>query len=203
MKHVENVTWREWLDLELDGALPESERESLRQKLADDPELAAERQRLQALHALMGEDRVVVRPDFAASVMAALPVPPWRAAARRAARPSFLGIPSWGLPLAVLLALTLGATWLLADSGFVGTGAIGGTVVALFDLARASVLAGSGLLFATWKGVGWGLAEMLGGSWTEIAMVAVFVLCLDLLFLNMLRRRPAVARARQDAEDEP
>ncbi|KAB2955591.1 MAG: DUF1153 domain-containing protein [Thermoanaerobaculia bacterium] len=90
---MDHQTWREWLDLDVDGALGDEERRRLAGHLAGCSECVAERRRLEALAARLAAGKIALRPDFKASVMAALPPAPWESRSRRA----------WRLP-AVLLA---------------------------------------------------------------------------------------------------
>ena len=180
MKHIDPATLNEWVDLDLDNALEPADRAQLQEHLSDHPELARERQTLGALHGLFDEGRIAGRADFQAQVMEALPAAPWR---RRATS----GIPVWGMPLAMLLMLTLGATWLIGNA--LTTHPIFEIGQVLADMTQTTLLAGSGMLFATWRGVGFGLEELVGGSSVHLMVFAVMVLCLDLLFVSMLRRR--------------
>lgn len=191
---IDNVTVCEWMDLEADGALAERERTELEKVLAARPELAMERRALEALHALFEEARIAVRPGFRTQLMAALPRPTWRRSEDLAT------VPAWGWLLAAMLAFALGAAWLLTGSGVLAGSALGGTAMAVVDLAASSVLAGSGLLFATWRGVGFGLGELLGNSYLNLAAFALLVICLDLLFVSMLRR-PATVTSDSAAHD--
>ena len=59
---------------------------------------------------------------------------------------------------------------------------------------QATVLAGSGLLAASWKGFGLVFEEMLASP-MSLGMFGVFVLCLNLLLVSMIRRRRATAPA--------
>src|SRR5690606_20572306 len=99
---MEHRTYLEWLDLDADGALGGDERRQLAEHLAGCPSCAAERGRLAALLATLAADRVAVRPDFRATVMASLPVAPWESRARSA----------WRLPAALLAGLAIAATLL-------------------------------------------------------------------------------------------
>ena len=192
MKHIEEATLREWMDLDVDGALDAGRRAQLAERLTADSELAAERGALESLHHLLSESRIAVQPGFEARVMEALPQPAWRRDSASSA------IPAWGIPLAAMLIFALGAASLLAGSGALTAGVVGGTAAALLDLASTSVLAGSGLLFATWQGLGWGLGALLGDSVLNMVAFAMLVVCLDLLFVSMLRRPQAVAVASDD-----
>ena len=192
MKHIEEATLREWMDLDVDGALDAPQKAQLTERLRADSELADERGSLESLHQLLAESRIAVEPGFQARVMAALPHPAWRRST------ADRGIPAWGAPLAAMLVFALGAAWLLAGSGLLTAGVVGGTAVALLDLASTSVLAGSGLLFATWQGLGWGLGEVLGDSILNLVAFGTLVVCLNLLLVSMLRRPQAVAVASDD-----
>jgi hypothetical protein len=126
--------------------------------------------------------------------MASLPAAAW---ARQLGRRSSA---AWALPAAMVVVLGLGAALILgAGAGQVSDHHAWGVGAALFDFLQATVLAGAGLLFATWRGVGMGLEELITESGTSFAALAVFVLFLDLLFVLMLRRKPAKVAA--DSEE--
>jgi hypothetical protein len=73
-----------------------------------------------------------------------------------------------------------------SSSGFSVLLAIGG-------LFRAAVLAGAGLLAASWKGVGL-VFERVISSPASLGAFGFLVLCLNLLLISLLRRkRPAPA----------
>ncbi|MEM1205979.1 MAG: hypothetical protein AAGN66_22300, partial [Acidobacteriota bacterium] len=144
----------------------------------------------EALHRLLGSSRIPVREGFREGVMAALPAAAaWE---RPAAR-------SWHLALAMLLACALGASLLLpgtlADDALFGTGS------AVADFFETTLLAGAGLLEASWRGVGMGLAELFAASKSSLLAMGLLVLCLDLLFVSMLRRRPK-AEAKADVSED-
>ena len=65
-----------------------------------------------------------------------------------------------------------------------------GIAFAVFDFFQVTALAGAGLLFATWRGVGLGLQELLADSGLSLMALAAVVLFLDLLFIALLRRKP-------------
>ncbi|MEM1180379.1 MAG: hypothetical protein AAGM22_18695 [Acidobacteriota bacterium] len=164
------------LDLYADGGLTADDVKALEEKLAAEPDLAAESARLSELHRLIDESRVPVRPGFTERVMSALPQPKTATA-----------YGAWRLPLAMMLFLALGAAMLLggalADNPLVGTG------LAVLDFAQTTMLAGSGIVVATWRGAGMGLEEILGTSAVNLAVFAVMVVCLNLLFVSLWRRR--------------
>lgn len=170
------------VDLYVDGGLSVADAASLEKRLADSPDLAAESARFQKLHGMLRESRIPVRPGFSERVMAALPTPKAVVAG------------AWRLPLAMMLGLALGAVLLLgtalADNPLVGTG------LAVLDFAQTTVLAGSGIVVATWRGAGMGLEELLGTSNLNMAAFAIMVVCLNLLFVSLWRRRrPAMAES--------
>jgi len=109
-----------------------------------------------------------------------LPVVGWEARHPRA----------WSFPAAVVFLLAGVATALLgsgarpldpsASSGW-------GALVAVAGLFRAAVLAGSGLAAASWRGMGMVFDAAL--SPTTFWAFALFVLCLNLLLISLLRRR--------------
>lgn len=175
MKTMDRETLAEWLDLDADGQLGEAERARLARALAADGELAAERRRLAALHAHLTAARIPVRPGFRDAVMASLPAPAW------------LRERSWALPLAMAVGLAAAAAFVLA--GVSGEGALVGTGAAVLDLFATAVLAGSGLLAASWRGLALGLEEVISSSGLSLAAMAVGVILLNLLFFSMLRRR--------------
>jgi anti-sigma factor RsiW len=179
-------TRQEWLDAYVEGTLDAANEGRVAAELAADPRLAAEKAGWQALHRVLHEDRVAVREGFQQRVMAALPEPAWRPAASRGVYPALV---------AALLACALGATFLLsglADQPLAGTG------LALADFLQTTLLAGSGIAAATFVGLGFGLEEMFAQSGASLFAFGVMVLCLNLLFFSLLRRRgAATAAARQ------
>jgi hypothetical protein len=175
MKTMDRENVAEWLDLDVDGQLGEAERARLAQVLAAGGELAAERRRLEALHADLAAARVAVRPGFRDAVMASLPAPAWRRGR------------SWTLPLAMAVGFAIAAA--LALAGASAEGAALGTGVAVLDLLATALLAGSGLLAASWRGLALALEELISASGLSLAAMALGVLFLNLLFFSMLRRR--------------
>ena len=192
MKYMENTApggLGEWLDLDVDGALPASSKKSLAEALEAQPELAKERRQLERLHDLLTADRIPVAADFGDRVMASLPAAPWQQRA---------GLPTWVLPAALVAVTGIAAALLLGSSWLAGHPTLGLFVV-LFDFFQATTLAGAGLLFASWRGVSMGLGEAFAGSPATLAVFGVAVLMLNLLVLSLLRRRrPAEVTARED-----
>ena len=176
METIDHRTLRQWLDLDVDGALSSAEREQLAVHLANDAELRAEKRRLESLLHGMDETRVEVDADFKDAVMASLPSAAWEK-----------GRAVWRLPLAMMAVFSIAATWLL--SGSMAEHPVLGTGLAMFDFLQASTLAGAGLLTASWQGLGLALEELFTGFDPSFFALVAFVVCLDLLFLSMLRRR--------------
>jgi hypothetical protein len=186
-------TYRGWLELELDGRLGDRDRATLDAHTAECAACAEERRTLARLGETLAAARVAVRPDFRSQVMAALPDAGWEARARRA----------WLLP-AALVALLAGAAAALLGFGAARLEplpAMAGAARAVVGLLGAALEAGAGLLGASWRGIGLGLASLLSDSPLVWGVLAFGVLCLNLLFFRLLRRRrpaadPAVAPRR-------
>lgn len=174
----------QWLDEDLEGvSTPEHQRELARVE-AEDPAWRDERRALESLHALLAADRIPVREGFARQVTEALPVAPWEK--RRA----------WRLPLAIFLVFGFGAAVLLAGADALSAGAMG-AALAVVDLFQAAVLAGAGLVGATWRAPGAALAEWLAESRLNVVGLGVVALGFNLLLVRLLRRRnPARQAAR-------
>lgn len=168
----------ELLDLDVDAGLSELEKARLEVGLAAHGDLVSERRRLEALHSLMRESAIPVRPDFRGQVMAQLPSPAWQ--------PS--SVPVWALPLAMLLLAGVAGAFVLSFAS-PSAGPIAGTGLALFDFFQVTALAGAGLIAASWRGLGLGLEELIASSGMSLVALVVFVACLNLLFFSMLRRR--------------
>jgi hypothetical protein len=174
------------LDLWLDGGPDQPPSSDLSARLAADADVAAEERALRALFAQLEAARVTVRPDFADSVMARLP--------RR--RSAF----SWVLAASVLAMLAVGGLGLLR---LAGVGDSLGVVAALGDFVATGLIAGAGLLGATWSGVGAAVGEWLGRSPLSWGVAAAVLLSLCLLLVSLVRRRvPALQRGRSGRGDD-
>lgn len=189
---MEHDTFREWLDLEADGALGDAERAQLERHLVTCAGCRAERVELARLIGRLEASRVPVREGFAASVMAALEPAPWESRSPRA----------WRWPLALAGAMAAAAALLAGGAGAGAAGSWWSTFGAVADLVGAALVAGSGLALATWTGVGAAVAEWLGRSPANWVAAGVLVLALDLLALRLLRagRR---AESRASGHDRP
>jgi anti-sigma factor RsiW len=179
MNRPDHTTYREWLNLDADGLLGREERARLEEHLATCPECRRERGELAALGRLLQESRIAVRPDFRESVMASLPAAGWEGRSLRA----------WRFPVAAFVLLAGIAAALLSAGSIAGADSSGlGTLAAVVEMVWATVLAGAGLLKATWKGVGIVVEDILSSP-VSLGVFGVFVLCLNLLLVSLLRRR--------------
>ncbi len=188
MKTFDDAMVREWVDLDLDGELGADEKTRLASRLEQSSDLRAESRLQASLHAMIAESRVPARAGFSDQVMSALPLAAWerRLGQRRA--------PAWALPVAMAAIFAAGAALALSfTSGGPESHAIG-IVTAVFDFVQTTTLAGAGLLFATWRGVGFGLEELIAGSGLNLLALASAMVFLNLFFVQLLRRRPATAR---------
>ncbi|HVS12394.1 MAG TPA: hypothetical protein VMV46_00590 [Thermoanaerobaculia bacterium] len=174
------------LDLWLDGGPERSAGADLSDRLAADAELAAEERALRALFSQLESARVTVKPGFADGVMARLP--------RR--RRAF----SWVLAASLLVLFAAGGLGLLR---LAGVGGSLGVLSALGDFVATSLVAGAGLLGATWSGVGAAVREWLGPSPVTWGIAAAVLVSLGLLLLSLVRRRvPALERSRSGRDDD-
>ncbi|HLE83595.1 MAG TPA: hypothetical protein VJG13_04575, partial [Thermoanaerobaculia bacterium] len=106
---------------------------------------------------------------------------------------------AWRLPVAVLVLLALAAalTAGLPAARTAGSGAVAGAAGAVLDMLTTGALAATGMLWASWRGVGLALDALLTPAST-LALV-VLVASLDVLLLSFLVRRGRSA-ARETAE---
>jgi Putative zinc-finger len=182
MKKPDHETFREWLQLEAEGDLAPELRERLEGHLAQCPECQAEQRDLAHLHRVLVRGRLPVRTDFRESVLAALPAAGWESRHPR----------TWRFPVAVAVLFgVLAATCfgLVGGSG-AGRSPVWGAVSALGGFFRATLVAGAGLVHASWKGWGMVFGEIFN-SWATLGAFAVLVLCLNLLLVSLVRRRPS------------
>jgi anti-sigma factor RsiW len=187
----DHSTYREWLHLEADGRLSREEQSRLDEHLASCPECRDDLAELRAVDDVLQQHRIAVRPDFRDQVLASLPSTGWEARHPR----------TWAFPAAAFVLLGVLSAFVLGGMG--GTAPLGestglGAVLAVGGLIRATLLAGSGLLAATWKGVGLVFEEMLSSP-VSLGVFAVLVVSLNLLLLSLIRRKrpePAAAPAR-------
>ncbi|MEE8137604.1 MAG: zf-HC2 domain-containing protein [Thermoanaerobaculia bacterium] len=189
MQQPEHTTYLEWLHSEHDGELSPRERSMLRRHLASCAECQAEERELAALEELLAASRMPVREGFREEVLASLPAAGWEARHPR----------RWTAALVVSALLGAGAAALMGASAarLEPAAPFLAAVTAVFDLFRSSVLAGAGLLGASWQGLGLAFEHLLSGSiWNAVAF-GVLVVGVDYLLIRLLlwRRRPAEASA--------
>jgi anti-sigma factor RsiW len=185
---MDHDIYREWLDLEVDGALEPAQRSELTAHLEACAECRAERQRSAALVERLAAARIEVRPGFAAEVVAALEPAPWEA--RRGA--------AWRWPVALFVALAAAAATLSALApGASSAGGWWASAGALAEMLVAGLVAGAGMVGATWSGVGAAVGEWLGGSPVRLGLALVAVVLLNVLAARSLARRPRAAEARR------
>ncbi|MEO8274663.1 MAG: zf-HC2 domain-containing protein [Thermoanaerobaculia bacterium] len=182
---------REDLDLELDAwngldahddgetLLTPAESSALQEHLAGCAECRSEGESLRALHESLRASIVSPREGFAREVMRALPPAPWEARA----------LVVWRWPFALLLTLG-GVAAVLLGGAAAELEPHAGSLDAFLALARllqSAALAGAGLLGASWRGLGSGLAEWIAVSKLHLAGAGVALVALNVLFLRLLR----------------
>lgn len=187
MSNQHHDTYLEWLYLEADDALSPGERSRLESHLRTCTECRAERAALATLDGLLEGSKVPARKDLRREVMLSLPAAGWESRSPR----------SWAAAAALLVALLGGA---MAVSYQAPTGSdptVWSAMDAVVDLFRATLLAGGGLLTASWQSLGLAIERALGGSAWNLGAFAVLVLGLDILFVRLLIR----AARRADATE--
>ena len=186
MKKPDHDTFREWLQLEAEDDLSPERRGLLERHVDECPECQAEQRDLAHFRAVLTRGRLPVRADFRQSVLEALPATGWEARHPR----------TWSFPGAVALLLGILAAALFGlRSGHPSGSPVLGALSALAGFFRATLVAGLGLVHASWKGWGMVFGELFT-SWSTLAAFAVLVTCLNLLLVSLVRRRPAGALAR-------
>jgi len=171
-------TFLEWLYLEADGGLTSGEKSRLESHLRGCAECREERAAIAALSRRLEASRVAVRRGFRREVMLSLPASGWESRSPR----------SWAAAAALLAALLGGAVAVSYATPSAADPTVWGALGAVLDLFRASLLAGGGLLTASWQSLGAAIESALGGSAWNLGAFAVLVLGLDVLFLRLLIR---------------
>lgn len=188
MRPIDQETLERWVDLDCDEALDGEEKRRVVARLTDlesDARVVAARHSNERLHLLFAESRVPVQEGFTERVMESLPQLVW---ARSSSRSS-MGLASMMLPVALVACFAVAAV-VLTSRGFGSAEPHAfGIMVAVLDFLQASILAGAGLLFVSWRGIGIGLEELLGGAGLSLFAFASTVVFLNLLLFSLLRRR--------------
>ncbi|MCB1056709.1 MAG: hypothetical protein KDD11_14505 [Acidobacteria bacterium] len=189
MATVERAIVEDWLQRELDGDLSEREQRELTRELEDSAELRLERRALQALNQQLALSRIPVSEDFRDRVMSDLPSAAWE--------PRRTGAWRWPVAFLAVLVAALAVLGRLTGGATVETGSgVLGAIASVFGLVRAGILAGTGLLGYSWKGLRLAFEQVLAGSPTALAGVVLVIAGLNLLLYLGLRRRARPAAAR-------
>jgi len=192
MSRPDHSTYREWLTLDADGMLGGGERALLEDHLAACADCRRERDENLALDALLRRAALPVRADFRELAMAALPTAGWEARSPRA----------WRFTAAVIVLLgALAAALMTAGSAPASSGL--GALAAVGGMLQAAMVAGAGLLGASWKGIGMVVDEVIASP-VSLGAFGILVLCLNLFLVSLIRRkRPAGAAAVQRSGRNP
>ena len=185
MSRPDHNTYREWLTLDADGMLDGKERALLDDHLVSCADCQREREENLALDALIQRDALPVRADFHESVMSALPTAGWEARSPRA----------WRFTAAVIVLLgALAAALMIAGSSPSASSGLG-TLAAVAGMVQAAVVAGAGLLGASWKGLGMVIDKVIASP-VSLGAFGFLVLALNLFLYSLIKRRkPAVDAA--------
>jgi uncharacterized membrane protein len=175
----DHTLYRELLNLELDGCLTEGQQARLATHLAACPECAAEREQLRAMAGLLQRSALAVQPDFRQRVMASLPAAGWESRHPR----------TWSFPVAALAALLAAGAGLLGAGSAHPRGAASayGVLAALGGLLRAALVAGVGVTTASWRWSELFVGQLLASP-MSLTMFGVFVVCLNLVLVSLIRR---------------
>ena len=134
------------------------------------------------LDRLLAGARISVREGFTEKVMARLPQAGWN-------RPR---ANTWAAAIGLLLAFTLGGALLLG--GDLGAYSLARSVGALADLFISTLLAGAGLLAASWSGLSAGVQVAFGDSPSSLFALGGAVVVFNVLLIHLLRRRRTAVR---------
>ncbi|HKI86759.1 MAG TPA: zf-HC2 domain-containing protein [Thermoanaerobaculia bacterium] len=189
MDALEHDTYREWLDPSRTGELSAAEEAQLSRHLSQCASCREELEVTTRLNALLVSDRIEPRADLVDMVMARLPEAGWQARHPRSWLPALAALTVIGSGAAALLGG--GAAEIEPHAPFLGA------LAALFELFKGALLAGAGLLRASWHGVGLAVGNLLTRSWLDSSLTVIGVLSLDLLLLALYRR---YGRQRRPAE---
>ena len=144
------------------------------------------------LDRLLARYSLPVREGFTDQIMACLPEPSWRKSSR--GRQS---AKQWLVAAALAIALaSVGGLLLRSDPA---TSSVLGSVAALGDLFVGALLAGAGLLQASWSGLKTTVGGAMAESPSSFVALGLAVVLLSMLLFRLLRRRRAAATvARRD-----
>ena len=135
-------------------------------------------QELDELDRLLTAYRIPIREGFTELVMETLPEVSW---GRRR-----VGV--WVAAIVLALAFAGTGAWLLGS----GTASALGSIGALADLFVTGLLAGAGLLSASWSGLSTTVKAAASGSPSSIVVLGIAAAAVGLLLLLLLRRRRGV-----------
>ena len=170
--------YREWLALET-GEIGGFEQRRLDAHVAECEECAAERATFQRVDSLLADERISVREGFRDDVLRSLPAPGWES-----------GVPRfWRLPVAAILLLGAAAGLFLGlHSSQASNGApLAGAFGAVLDAVTTGALAGGGMLWASWRGIGMVLDSAVSPGVTGALLL--LVVCVDVLLVTLVVRR--------------
>lgn len=184
--------YHELLQQQADGELSRLETQRLDRHLSSCASCRQERRELERLDEMLAAARIPVRRGFSEEVVAALPSAAWES--RHPA--------SWAAGVALVLLLGGGAFALTSGAGLFAS-PLAEIFLAVVDLFRSSLLAGAGLLDASWRGLGLALGRLFDGSLVNLLAFAILVVGVNALFLRLLlgtRRRLGKVASRPDAD---
>ena len=190
MTTVQHETTHEWLQMQMDGELPTLYRGQLAQHLESCETCRREAERLTAVRRLLDEGKVPVVEGFTQRVVEGLPGAAWESR-----RPG-----AWIAAAAALILLISGSALLLSLAG--GSASLG-PIGAVASMLERAVLAGAGLLTASWRGLGLALADLWSTSPAGGVALGVLVVALNVLLWRGVRGRGQAARTRVDVSDRP
>jgi uncharacterized membrane protein len=191
MNSPDHILFRDLLSLKLDGCLSAEQQARLDEHLAGCPECRAERGELLAMAGLLERSRLTVRPGFRDRVMESLPAAGWESRHPR----------TWTFPAAVLAALLAAGAGLLG-AGSARLGSAYGVFSALAGMVRAAVVAGIGFTTASWRWVAM-FVERLLASPMSLVVFGVFVICLNLVLVSLVRRRRGAHASPEPSASRP
>lgn len=185
---------REWLTLEREPGelLGRAARRRLEEHLAACSACREERRRLERLDALLASRALPVRRGFRDEVLRSLPAAGWEGRSRRS-------VVLAGAVAAALVIAAVAVPVLMPAGAGEASGGVAWVAGTFFDMLATGVLAATGMLWASWRGLGMALDAVLAPGAT--VALAILVVSLDVLLLSFLIRsgRGASAAAERDA----